>query len=77
MKITTHPNIEGVNWIFAKLFWVQTFKYIYIYIYVIIKELKILMGVMDSLGQRTCLRIAPSMCFSVCMFEEINREIRW
>ena len=46
MKITTHPNIEGVNWIFAKLFWVQTFKYIYIYIYiyVIIKELKILMG---------------------------------
>ena len=32
MKITTHPNIEGVNWIFAKLFWVQTFKYIYIYI---------------------------------------------
>jgi len=28
MKITTHPNIEGVNWISAKLFWVQTFKYI-------------------------------------------------
>ena len=62
--MTTHPNIEGVNWIFAKLFWVQTFKYIYIYIYVIIKELKILMGVMDSLGQRTCLRMAQSLCVS-------------
>ena len=36
MKITTHPNVKGVNWIFAKWFWVQTFKYIYKYKYIYI-----------------------------------------